>query len=140
MEHLFERRLEEFRHAFSSLPRGPGHVGATMRLLWELVAGPPGYAYLELVMAARTDPELRDAMRSLTAKIDRQVEATFEELFEAPDGSERGRRFYSLAWTTVFALMEGLAVERIVRPDDPRLEEVLSLIEQLAPMAMQARP
>jgi len=140
MAHLFDRRLEEFRHNFAAIPEGPGQVEAAMDLLWQLVAGPPGYAYLELVMAARTDPDLRHALRSLTAQMDRQVEQTFDELFEAPTaGSDQVRELFSLAWTTIFALMEGLAIERIVRPDDQRLDEVLVLLRRVAPMAMQAR-
>ncbi len=140
MEHLFDHRLEEFRQNFAEVPQGPGQIEATIDLLWQLVAGPAGYAYLELVMAARTDPELRDALRSLTLRMDRQVEATFDELFETPSlAPEPMRDLFSLAWTTIFALMEGLAIERIVRPDDQRLGEVLALLRRLAPMAMQAR-
>ena len=140
MEHLFERRLDEFRQSVAAVPPGPGQVEAIIDLSWQLVAGPPGYAYLELVMASRTDPELRDALRSLTVRMDRQVDATLKELFEAPAGAtDEMRDFVSLAWTTSFALMEGLAIERIVRPVDQRIDQVFGLLRQLAPMVMQVR-
>jgi AcrR family transcriptional regulator len=136
MDYLFERRLADFREGYRDLPRDVDTVSATLDLLWSLVAGPSGYAYLELVMAARTDPDLRAAMRSLTKRMDHAVEATFAELFES---TGQARDLFTVAWTGVFALMEGLAIERIVRPDDERLDEVLVLLKRMAPMAMRPR-
>ncbi len=135
MEHLFERRLAEFRRGFEALPRDGGEVAAAMPLLWSMVSGPAGHAYLELVIASRTDPELAEAMRALTRRMDVQVELAFRDLFQAAGRSE----LFETAWTALFALLEGLAIERIVRPDDRRLDDVLRMLEQVAPTVLCSR-
>jgi AcrR family transcriptional regulator len=137
MEHLFERRLEAFRGGIAELPTGDDFTSAVLDLLWEMVSGAAGHAYLELVVASRTDPELREAMIDLTKRMDAQVERAFDDLFEAPPG---GEGLFEVGWTALFALMEGLAIEKIVRPDDRRLDDVLALLKRLAPMVMSARP
>ncbi len=125
MEHLFERRLSDFRRGFEALPRGADHTARALGLLWETVAGPVGYAYLERAIAARTDPELRHAMLALTRRMDAQVAAATEELFTPAPGL-RGADDFVLCWTALFALLEGLAIEKIVRPDDVTIDRVVA--------------
>jgi AcrR family transcriptional regulator len=137
MEHLFERRVEEFRRGMATLPPGIDPTSAAIDLLWEIMSGPTGYAYLELVSAARTDRDLRTAMIALTQRLDQQVEAMFKELFTS---SEAAAPFFDHLWTAVFALLEGLAFEKIVRPDDERLPNVLDALKQLAPLALRMKP
>jgi len=54
-----------------------------------------------------------------------------------PDGGAGD--VFDLAWTAVFSLMEGLAVERIVRAEDTKIDRVITLLKQLAPMAIAAK-
>jgi len=134
MERLFERRLADYRDGFAKIPVGEMRTAAALDLLWQMVSGPAGHAYLELVIASRTDPELQKSMVALTKRVDAQVEEAFEELFTVPDSG-----LFDLVWTTLFALMEGLAIEKMVRPDDDKLDQVLVMLKQLAPMVMAAR-
>ena len=134
MQRLFDQRLEEFRAGLADIPADGEYTAAVLDLVWRLVAGSAGYAYLELVIAARTDPELLASMRQLTARMDAQVETTFNEVFGASEGMGD---VFDLAWTAVFSLMEGLALERIVRQDDRRIDGVLAMLKQFAPMLLQ---
>ncbi|MCA9622868.1 MAG: TetR/AcrR family transcriptional regulator [Myxococcales bacterium] len=134
LEHLFRQRLEDFRRGYQSLDEEEPPVRGVLRLLRGLVIGPAGYAYLELVMASRTDPDLRRAMRTLSAWMDGQIEALFAEIFEAP---LEARPAFDAVCTGLFALLEGLAVERVLREDDPKLDEIFGWLEQALPIILE---
>ena len=63
VDHLFTRRHEEFVAAIAALPAGADRAEAAIDLLWKMVSGPTFFAWLELAVAARTDPDLRDSAR-----------------------------------------------------------------------------
>jgi AcrR family transcriptional regulator len=136
MQQLFEQRLAEFRRGMSELEPGKDPASGAIHLLWRILSGPTGHAYLELALAARTDPELRDEMRTLTARMDAEVEILFDELFTSTPESDSA---FDLAWTALFAVLEGLAIEKIVRPDEQRIERTVELLASAAPLAMRAR-
>ena len=129
VEHLFELRHAEFRRAFAELPPGVGRGGRAVRLLWQMVSGPTFHAWLELVVAARTDPELHRAVGAVADRFVATVRRTFEELFPHPGAK---RPLFDLAPMFVFALLEGLALGQIVRKDEPQLGELLSALQALA--------
>jgi AcrR family transcriptional regulator len=136
MEHLFERRVKEFRDAMTSLPPHTDVASAALDLLWKIFSGPTYYAYMELVVASRTDPEIRDVIVELNRRFDRAVDATFNEFFEQrPENAE----VFDVAWTAILALLGGLAFERIVRPADPRIDEVVVLMKRFAPALLAPR-
>src|SRR5262245_49359115 len=65
VEHLFTRRDAEFREAFARVPPGTDRYAAAIDILWTMVSGPTFHAWLELAVAARTDPELRRDVKPL---------------------------------------------------------------------------
>src|SRR5882762_5427360 len=66
--HLFDRRDQEFREAFARLPADADRPRAAVDLLWSMVAGPTFHAWLELVVAARTDVQLKPQVTALSAR------------------------------------------------------------------------
>src|SRR5687767_11222771 len=66
LDHVFQRRHREFREAIEKLPAGADRIGAAIDLLWEMISSPTYYAWLELVVAARTDPELREKVQEIS--------------------------------------------------------------------------
>lgn len=68
--------------------------------------------------------------------MDSGVDAIFREYFDAAPQAEP---MFDLVWTAVFSLVEGLVIESIVRPDDPKVEMVITMVKQFAPMAIQSR-
>lgn len=134
--HLFERRLEEFREGFGALPKGADPVEAAVDLLWSIFQGPSGYAYLELAGAARTDPDLREAIVALNAEMDARVDALFRDLFAGSVGAEE---HFDIAWTALFCLLEGLAIERVVRADDRRIDRVVAVLKQVLPAVLRRK-
>ena len=133
VEHLFERRTEEFRAAFAALPSSVDRHSAAIDLLWSSVSGRPFDAWLELLVAARTDAELRKTVAAISARFGENVERTYRELFPEPSAPNP---IFQLAPFFTFALLEGLALARIPRADDPRIPAAIDLLKQLARLAL----
>ncbi len=131
--HLFERRRAEFREAFGSLPEGADKIDAALDLLWGIFSSPTYYAWLELVVAARTDDVLRPILSSLAAKLDAEMVDDFTELFGAPPGGTESVRAMG---TLLFSTLEGLSYNRILQPDTLPYQTVITMLKGLGHMAM----
>jgi AcrR family transcriptional regulator len=129
VEHLFERRRDEFVRAIAELPAGMERAAAAIDLLWSMASGPLFDAWLELAIAARTDPELRARVAALDERFMETVRRTFRDLFPAPDGADP---FHAVAPTFVFALMEGLALQKRVSGHADGAVAVLDALKSLA--------
>jgi AcrR family transcriptional regulator len=137
MEHLFERGTQEFRAALTSMPEGTDPVVHAFDVIWKIMSGTTGRAYMELAWASRSDPELHRTMIEANRRNDEQVDAIFRDLFgDSPEASE----YYDIIWTAVFALVEGLIIEKVIREDDDRIERVISTIRQWGPRLVTSRP
>jgi BetI-type transcriptional repressor, C-terminal len=133
LEYLFVRRHREFREAFARVPAGADRYAAAIDILWTMVSGPTFHAWLELAVASRTDPELRGAVQQLTATLRALVVETFHELFGP---ARKGEPFFAIAPHFIFALLDGLALERIAGTDTDQLARVLEAAKALARLVM----
>src|SRR5256885_1522274 len=86
VEHLSMRRHAEFVRAIGKLPAGEGRTVAAIDLLWSILSSGTFYAWLELMVAARTDAGLRRSMTAVTERFSQTVERTFAGLTEDPRG------------------------------------------------------
>jgi AcrR family transcriptional regulator len=132
VEHLTRRRIAEFREAFASLPPEADRTTAVVDLLWTAVSTPTFYAWLELAVAARTDPELRESVVPMHQRFVADVQRTFHELVPPP---EAPNPFYALAPALALPLMEGLMLERMAG-DPPHLPAILDLLKLLARLVL----
>jgi AcrR family transcriptional regulator len=132
VDHLFAQRHEEFRVAFATLPAGIHPVDGAIDLLWEIISGPSFAAWLELVVAARTDPELHERLQDVSGRFMADVIATFASIFPAPDDTTPTD---TVAPTFAFALLDGLALERLTGSGTP-VEGVLAAFKALAKLAI----
>ena len=133
VEHLFERRYQEFRAAFAEVPAGADRYAAAIDILWSMVSGPTFHAWLELAVASRTDPELRRAIEGLTGKLRDLIAETFRELF---GNTHADHPFFAVAPHFAFALLDGLALERIAGGDDAEAMQVIDALKALARLTM----
>ena len=110
VEHLFDRRLAEFREAFAAIDPQADRLDAALDLLWSMFQGPAFVAWTELWVAARTDPELARTVIAVERRFTDETRTMFGELFpgEAAEGllNDIGRDF-------AFALMGGVALQRL---------------------------
>jgi AcrR family transcriptional regulator len=133
VEHIFALREREFRIAFSQVPAGPGRAVAAVDLLWSMFQGATFHAWLEVSVAARTDKALRRTVQAITRRFALTVRDTFHELFAVP-ASQAG--LVDVAPTFTFALLEGLALDRMILGDEPRIETALARFKMLAALVL----
>ena len=125
VEHLFQRRHDEFLAAFARLPARADRASAAIELLWSMISGPTFHAWLELVVAARTDTRLRRTVGGITKRFVGTVYQSFRDLF--PESRAQGDTAPAFA----FAVLQGLALDRIAMPDAPHIAHVIDRLKLL---------
>ncbi|MGH9920543.1 MAG: TetR/AcrR family transcriptional regulator [Nitrososphaerales archaeon] len=115
VEHLFERRLSEFRAAFAGMDPGANRLDEAIDLLWSMFQGPTFVAWVEVWVAARTDPELRIKVTEVDRRFAEQSQAIFAELFPVSSGVDPG--FQEVGRSFAYAFMDGLALQCMVPRD-----------------------
>jgi AcrR family transcriptional regulator len=133
VDHLFAQRHAEFRVAFAALPPDTDPIDGAVDLLWEIVSGPTFAAWLELVVASRTDPALAVRVNDVGRRFVADVVETFGELFPEPPDPDA---FYRVAPAFTFALLDGLALQRLAEGAASPTAEVLELFKALAKLAL----
>lgn len=115
VEHLLSKRLAELRERLAAAPSGVLDLADAAGMLWSIYTGDTFYAWLELVVASRTDPELRTLMGDLDARFTKKAEELCQR-FLLPHVQDR----HEVAATTrlILAMFDGLATHRIIHPDD----------------------
>lgn len=128
---LLDRRVEEFRKAFVDVPPGPGRLEQAVDVLWSMFESPCFVAFAELKVAARTDPDLAAAVVDMDRRFYEECRATYADLFPNEDGHDP--EFDEMAMAFSFALMDGLAFQRLVAPEEQRpAREYLEVLKAMA--------
>jgi AcrR family transcriptional regulator len=130
LDHIFQARQQQFVAASELLPEGPELGPAVVDLLWALFQGTSFSAWVELVVAARTDDELRPRVADLEHSFAASVLQTFVRLFVPPGASLTPEQ--AAAPALLFAVLEGLAFQRLVRGGPDFSEPVLASVKSLA--------
>jgi len=120
VKHLAERRQQELREEFARIDGKADRISTAIDLLWSGYAGPLFTAVLELIVAARTDPELAAVVGSLNINVQRGVEVFMRETFGPQVLRRKGLRDglgLTLNLMTGLAL-HGLADGESYRPND----------------------
>jgi AcrR family transcriptional regulator len=110
--HLAEKRADLAFEKIEEVRRAPDPLDAALELMWEIHQGPVHYATIEMWVAARTDPELREQLTraepAARASVIEFAEAAFGEYAANP-------RFRQIMYTAMDAvrgiLLMGLSDE-----------------------------
>jgi AcrR family transcriptional regulator len=121
IDHLSSARQEELVAQSAELPRGPARTRAVLEMLTEQFTGPLFLAALELWVAARTDPSLREAVSDLEARVGRDAHRHTVEALEV-DESRSGSR--ELVQATL-DLVRGLGLANTLNDDAVRRGRIL---------------
>ncbi|MDP6933018.1 MAG: TetR/AcrR family transcriptional regulator, partial [Myxococcota bacterium] len=113
LEHVLSGRIEDFRQV-ASKPGGPPAPTELVEMLWQTLQGPAFFAWLELTVAARTNPELLEALTSLMERFDAGIEVAARELLPA---DQLDPQFHQVSHRFAFAVLNGLALDRIYRSE-----------------------
>ena len=122
---LLERRLQEYRKAFADIPPGSVRVNEAIDLLWSMMSGPSFTIWAELWMASRTDPELAEVMLTVDRQFTAESRTIYLEMFPGQENA--------FGLELCFALMDGLAFQRLVdRDDQTPVADYLNVLKLLA--------
>lgn len=127
VQHLTDQLKGQRIDAVQQLPEGADRVSAAIDMLWEAYSGTLATAVTELWVAARTDPELRAAIRP----VDRALGRSVLENVAAMAGDVPRERMEMLFWLTV-NLTRGLALDAELGGDPARREQLLDEWKRIA--------
>jgi AcrR family transcriptional regulator len=127
VEHLTNRLRAGLTRSVGELAEGTSGVPAAIDLLWRGYSGTLATAVTELWVAARTDPELRAAMRPVDRALGR---STLEHVRVLASDLPR-ERVESLFWLTV-NLTRGLALDVELGGDPKRRRQLLDEWKRIA--------
>lgn len=127
VQHLTIRLQQQRAPAAAELRGSPDRIAAAIDLLWNAYSGTLATAAMELWIAARTDPELRRAIRP----VDRALGRSTLELLTGLSGDLPEERMQTLFWLTV-NLTRGLALDAELGGDPLRREQLLAEWKRIA--------
>ena len=113
LEHVFELRLRDLSVAIAEPPPGNREhcLAAIIDSMWPMFKGPTFYAWLELVVASRTDPALNDAVRAASERFGEGFRIGLAALLDWPAGREE--KLLDLI-NVIFGQLEAMALERVL--------------------------
>jgi AcrR family transcriptional regulator len=130
---VFQRRQEEYRKAVARLGPAEDKIDASIDLLWSMYSGPTFTAWLELWVAARTDPDLAVAITAVDRQFMTDSKQQFADMFaDDPAVPPVGLHL-------AFAVMDGLALGRLFAGYEPHpTDEVLETFKAMIHLAADA--
>ncbi|MFF4600465.1 TetR/AcrR family transcriptional regulator [Amycolatopsis sp. NPDC001319] len=134
VEHLTTKLRTQLAASLEGLPGGAPGVEAAIDLLWAGYSGTLSTAVTELWVAARTDPELRAAIRPVDRALGRATLAHVSQVA----GELPKERAETLFWLTV-NLTRGLALDAELGGDPNRRRKLLQEWKRIA-VLMYSQP
>jgi AcrR family transcriptional regulator len=137
IEYLLQRQRAEYERAFAQLPANDRNVDGAIDLLWKIYQGPLFAAVLELVMAARTDSELRPICASINEQVAELTVSTFGRIF--PDSA--ASPMMPAVLRGMLAMFTGLALARGLDGDPhDHCSEILDYVKALGRLLVPEGP
>jgi AcrR family transcriptional regulator len=135
LEYLFELRLAELHGAIAEPPPGDRteQLGALVDAMWPFFKGPTFYAWLELVVASRTDPTLNEAVRAASERFGHGMRLALGRILAWPEDREAD---LEVAINLIIGQLESLALARVLfgagAGDSPEFAGALESLKRIA--------
>lgn len=128
VEHLLARRIREFQATFADMPAAQQSPAAAIHLLYDHCFRATFEPWLELAVAARTDPALHDRFVQLESRFFDSALATFTGLFADAAADPTWAR---VALRLTFAMLDGLATNRMIDVPEDELDAVIDMFNTI---------
>lgn len=128
MEYLHVKRLDDLRKEVSGFSDADDVVEVAVNLFWEMAKHPYYFAMQELIVAARTDEELRRTLLPLAHRFEDEIFRVTKELFSGY--AKPGTPFEEMRDVTRF-MFDGLSMGRVLHEDDAYAGRALHFIKKL---------
>ena len=116
VEHLFQLMFSDIGEKVGRLTNENDRRAAAIDMLWEIANGPLTTAWIELVVASRTDQYLRESVRLVNDRLTQLIDRSFKELFGRPASANDD---YDLVPQMAVLILEAMALEG--KTLDPKL-------------------
>lgn len=126
VEHLVDRRIDEYQAAFAQMAPGARTVGAAFDLLWANYQGGTFEAWIEFAVAARTSPALHTRFVELEQHIQQTTLDIFVRMFPETDADPE---FARVGLMFAFSMLDGMAVRRLTGVDPREIDEVREIFK-----------
>jgi AcrR family transcriptional regulator len=131
-EDIGRRQIAEFEARFSATQTDGEPLAVALRLVRETCRSRTNAVFYELLVAARTDPELRAALKPWLA---RYLTAIREGALKLPGADAFPPDIFEVLVFTVLRAFDGEALIRVIAPqpkvEERRLELLLTFLEML---------
>jgi AcrR family transcriptional regulator len=108
VDHLFHLMFSEMKEKVGRLGNENDRRAAAIDLLWEIANGPLATAWIELVVASRTDSYLRGTVTAVNDRMVEFIDQSFKELFPRPESAGAD---FELIPQIVILILEAMALE-----------------------------
>jgi len=129
VEHLLARRMAEVRDALVGLDPSADLLDTGLDVMWSMFQGPVFVAWVELWIAARTDPDLARVVAAMDERFTLESRALFVELYAGD--VESSTALFDIGRDFAFALMEGVALQRLVPCGQRPASDYLDVLKQV---------
>lgn len=126
-QHLLQAAIRPTRAAGRHAAQGD--LRGLMRYYWRRVVNTrEGRAFVEILIASRTDPDLQEALGPLLAEWDAEIAAAARARFAHPSGDPEAA---ALLWSIARAFLRGLIVHRRFVDDPAHMERMIDQFADL---------
>ena len=123
---IYSQETRNYANAMEQMGESAQDFRTGYRLLWQTYSEPAHAAVLEIYLAARTDPELRAALREISQRGQQTARRHANKLF--PDLATRDARGLL---ECIQASMLGLSLRRMVHGEDVGENQALDQLERM---------
>lgn len=121
VEHVGRVLVDQMLDAANQLPSGPGRTEAVLQMLGDFYSGPLFAAALELWVAARTDPQLREVVIPLERRVGWEAHRLTVGVLGLDDGDTQVRE----AVQGTLDMARGMGLANLLTDDSARRRAVL---------------
>ena len=125
VEYLCDRRHEEFRKLVKGKRSQAKRVDVAFEQFWKICSSPALVAWIELGVAARTDPFLSQEMRRVSERFEDEAETTLREVFGIAEQVQA-----KAVVRMVLSLLDGLALRQMLQ-DQASARKALQVFRRL---------
>jgi AcrR family transcriptional regulator len=136
VERLFKKRLSEMERRLTRAVGGVSDLRDAAALLWSVYTSDTFYAWLELVVAARTEPELKAIVSAIDARFVARAEKMCAAFFMGHLEDEKQVKSFT---RLILSIFDGLAMHRILTGSDTEGKRALEIAAERGLFAPKGR-
>lgn len=129
LEAVYDQQSAYYRRVLNKFDDPEERLVAVPRVGWKAFRSPAGVAQMEIFLAARSDPELKEIVRDLNRRID--AESKLGIVYLARDAGITDKKVTDAMWALGVSTLRGLQTQWINDLQKAPAREAIGLLETL---------